>query len=239
MEDLKWRRLTWCCSGRRRLLRVGSAAAEHPVSHSKGAVVKRRKEVLQFTIALQEISPPIWRRVQVPASYSFWDLHVALQDAMGWKDCHLHMFHFPRQGSRREVEIGIPDPDEPRGSGSCLAGWEVPAERFFRRPGDEAKYEYDFGDSWHHTVLLEGILLAEPDASYPVCTGGERACPPEDVGGVSGYQEFLEAVLDPKHPEHSSMLQWAGGRFDAEAFDPRHVHFDNPKKRWRTAFRSR
>lgn len=201
--------------------------------------MKRRREVLQFKVTLEQISPPIWRRVQVPATYTFWDLHVALQDAMGWKDYHLHMFRVSRPGSRNQVQIGIPDPDDPLGQQSCLPGWDVPVQRFLQRPGDETQYEYDFGDDWQHSVLLEGILLAEPEVSYPRCTGGERACPPEDVGGVYGYQEFLEAVLDPAHEEHERMLQWVGGHFEPDAFEPARVHFDNPKKRWRVAFRQR
>jgi hypothetical protein len=81
------------------------------------------------------------------------------------------------------------------------------------------RYEYDFGDSWLHNLVVEGVLGPEPGQRYPVCVEGERACPPEDVGGVWGYEMFLEAIGDPGHPEHERFLEWIGGEFDAEEFD--------------------
>jgi Plasmid pRiA4b ORF-3-like protein len=80
-------------------------------------------------------------------------------------------------------------------------------------------YEYDFGDGWEHVVLLEKVLPPEQGVDYPRCTAGKRACPPEDVGGVWGYESFLETIRDPSHPEHDDMLEWAGGEFDPEQFD--------------------
>ena len=82
------------------------------------------------------------------------------------------------------------------------------------------EYEYDFGDGWQHEVLFEGRLEAEPGKQYPLCLEGARACPPEDVGGVWGYADFLEAIADPEHEEHDGLLEWAGGRFDPEEFNP-------------------
>ena len=81
------------------------------------------------------------------------------------------------------------------------------------------RYEYDFGDDWQHELEVVKIGPPEPDQWYPTCLAGERACPPEDVGGVFGYAEFLEAIADPKHEEHDSCLTWIGGEFDPEAFD--------------------
>lgn len=95
-------------------------------------------------------------------------------------------------------------------------------------------YEYDFGDSWLHEVVLEAHVPAPK--KLPICLGGERACPPEDVGGPHGYEEFLAAIKDPRHEEHESMLEWVGGGFDPEVFDAEKVSFDPPKKRWRMAF---
>jgi hypothetical protein len=199
--------------------------------------LKRVTEVLRFKVTLAEVKPVVWRRVEILASRTFWDLHVAVQDAMGWEDCHLHMFRVARRGSRRQVQIGLPDPDTSTRPTACLPGWEVPLQRFLAKPGQEAKYEYDFGDGWEHTILLEGILLADPDGAYPRCTAGERACPPEDVGGAHGYERFLEAITNPRHDEHRQMLTWAGGKFHPEAFDPTHVRFDDPKRRLRIALR--
>jgi pRiA4b ORF-3-like protein len=87
--------------------------------------------------------------------------------------------------------------------------------------GEKSKllYEYDFGDSWEHELLVEKILPRDEGKRYPVCLTGKRACPPEDCGGVWGYASFLEALHDPEHPEHEEMLEWIGGEFDPEAFD--------------------
>jgi len=183
--------------------------------------------VLQFRIEIQETSPSIWRRIQVPAGYSFWDLHVAIQDAMGWTDSHLHAFEIvdPKQG---RIEIGIPDPD---GEADVFAGWTRKLAKHFKKPGDGLVYEYDFGDSWRHTVLLEEISEAEPDTRYPRCIDGARKCPPEDCGGVWGFGEFLKAIADPSHDEHADLLTWVGGSYDPSDFDPSVVHFDDPDER--------
>jgi len=205
-------------------------------SASKGQPETQPRSVLQFRVALKEIAPEIWRRVQVPAAYTFWDLHVAIQDAMGWMDCHLHVFRFAKPRSRKATEIGIPDPDGLPGE-RCLPGWEVPLQKFFSTPGDSCDYEYDFGDGWEHSLVLEAIQLPEGDSAYPRCIAGERSCPPEDVGGPHGYQDFLEALLDPRHPEHREMVTWSGGDFDTERFDPRAIKFDDPRKRLRRMLR--
>jgi hypothetical protein len=199
--------------------------------------LKRVTEVLRFKVTLAEVKPAVWRRIEINASRTFWDLHIAVQDAMGWDDCHLHMFRVARPGSRKPVQIGLPDPDASTGPTACLPGWEVPLKRFFAKPGQEATYDYDFGDGWEHCILLEGILLADVAAAYPRCTAGERACPPEDVGGPYGYEQFLEAVMNPRHDEHRQMLAWVGGKFDPEAFDPARVRFDDPRRRLRVALR--
>ena len=85
-------------------------------------------------------------------------------------------------------------------------------------------YEYDFGDSWEHEIVLEKTLEPELKVKYPRCVEGARACPPEDVGGVSGYADFLEAIADPKHPDHREMKEWIGGKFDPEKFDLKAVN---------------
>ena len=189
-------------------------------------------EIYQFKISLQEIQPPIWRGIQVPSNYSFWDLHVAIQDAMGWLDDHLHVFRVRNPSSTEVVLIGGPDEYEP----NVLPRWEVAISGYFSMESNSAEYEYDFGDSWQHDVVLEKILPRSVDVEYPKCVAGERACPPEDCGGVWGYQEFLEAILNANHEEHQGMLEWVGGTFDSERFDPKQVRFDDPEERWETAF---
>jgi hypothetical protein len=188
--------------------------------------------VFRFRIELQDIAPPIWREIEVPGSYSFWDLHVAIQDAMGWQDYHLHAF-LPIESS--DWEIGIPFDDDFADSRETLPGWEVPVVKHFHRAGDRMVYNYDFGDGWTHDVVLEEITAS--DSKRPVaCTAGERACPPEDCGGPWGYQILLEALADPAHEQHEDMKRWIGDAFEAERFNPAKVKFDNPTVRWKRAF---
>lgn len=165
--------------------------------------------IYQLKFTLLEVDPPVWRRLLVPADTTLGDLNFMLQAAMGWTNSHLHQF-----------TVGGADYSDPRFElddaedefGVTLA--EVaPRERL------RFEFRYDFGDGWEHEVAVEKILPAESSRRYPMCVAGERACPPEDCGGPWGYAEFLEAIRDPKHEEHDSMLEWIGGAFDSEAFD--------------------
>lgn len=199
--------------------------------------------IFQFKITLAGISPSIWRRIQVPKQYSFWDLHVALQDSMGWLDYHLHLFRIRKHHEKRAVEIGIPG--EEMDDNITLPGWEIKIAEYFTEPGNEALYEYDFGDSWEHELLLEGILLKEKRVRYPRCIAGERACPPEDCGGVPGYHRLMKILGNPKHGEYQETVNWLKGHaksyhpYRPDEFEPEKVHFDNPKKRWKIAFSNR
>jgi hypothetical protein len=170
----------------------------------------------------------------VPERYSFWDLHVAIQDAMGWRDYHLHEFIVIDSTTSRAKRIGIPD-DEMPDERPCLAGWKVPISRYLTYGTAPIRYRYDFGDDWEHTVEFEELLPSD-EGVYPRCLGGAGACPPEDVGGTRGYAEFLRTIGDLRHPERASMLQWVGGAFDADAFEPEAVRFDDPAERWKTVF---
>jgi hypothetical protein len=190
--------------------------------------------ILQFLVVLSETDPLVWRRIQVPESYSFWDLHVAIQDAMGWQDYHLHEFTLVRDTGRVR-RIGIPDDEMPH-ERPTEAGWKVAVSKALGDRPLPMRYVYDFGDNWEHVVIHEGTWSADPALKYPRCIGGARACPPEDCGGPSGYTEFLAAVLDRRHPEHRAMVEWSGGRFDADAFNPAAVGFDDPQERWKRAF---
>ncbi len=193
------------------------------------------KCVYQFKVSLTEIDPQIWRCILVPETYSFWDLHVAIQDSMGWSDCHLHAFRFGTERSRVRTEIGIPD-NESFGTIKTLPGWEIPISEKFNKVGSSCLYEYDFGDGWIHEVLLEGVMLKEKGSRYPQCIDGKRACPPEDCGGVSGYYRFCQIISDPTDEEYEDMLAWIGDKYDPKYFDSEQVKFDNPKQRWDLAF---
>jgi hypothetical protein len=190
---------------------------------------------LEFKITLRDIKPAIWRRIQVPHTYTFWDFHVAIQDAMGWDDMHLHGFDVKEPISGHEIDVGIPG-EEWDAETKTLPGWLVPVALFFTVLNRKGVYTYDYGDDWRHNILLEKIAPIEKGASYPRCVAGKRACPPEDSGGPGGYATMLEAIQDPKHPEHETYLEWLGGPFDPKDFHPAQVVFDDPNVRWAMSF---
>jgi hypothetical protein len=196
--------------------------------------VARPSHVCQFLVVLANTNPLVWRRIQVPETYSFWDLHVAIQDAMGWQDYHLHEFEVIDSRTDRLKRIGIPDEDMPR-ERPCAAGWKVPIARYLTYGARPVRYRYDFGDDWEHALEFEE-LVPDDGGAYPRCVAGAGKCPPEDVGGTRGYAEFLSTIRDVNNPERDSMLQWAGGQFDPEAFRAADIRFEDPKERWRIAF---
>ena len=193
------------------------------------------KNVYQFKITLKEIAPPIWRCIQVSEDYTFWDLHVAIQDSMGWTDSHLHSFTLKNLKTGLRTELGIPNPDYDDDDGT-LEGWKEKISAWFSKENDSADYVYDFGDYWEHSLILEKILPKENGKTYPCCTTGARACPPEDCGSIPGYFNLLEIIKNPEHKEHKEMLTWLGGHYDPEQFDKDKIHFDNPGERLKALF---
>jgi hypothetical protein len=176
---------------------------------------KSNNLIYQLKITLRGSKPPIWRRLLVTDSITLYNLHRIIQAAMGWEDGHLHQFII------EDEYYGIPSPED----------WEPVVDERRRRlnqvvssENDKFIYEYDFGDSWEHEILVEKIQPSEAGIKYPLCIKGKRACPPEDIGGVWGYEEFLEAMSDPNHNEHDSYIEWWGGEFDPEEFDLEHVN---------------
>ncbi|MDX9760321.1 MAG: DUF1186 domain-containing protein [Bacteroidota bacterium] len=206
--------------------------------------MKTDELVLQFRIGLQEVEPEVWRRIQVPAWYSLWDLHVAIQDAMGWQDSHLHSFTLPDRFGE-DVLFGIPLEDAGELEGDTqrtVAGWLYATDRVFDAPGVRADYLYDFGDSWLHDVTFEGLVPADDDADYPRCIDGAQPCPPEDIGGAGGYANLLDILADPEHEEAADYADWLRGEvtryapFVPHHFDLADITFDDPDERWRVAF---
>lgn len=171
--------------------------------------------IYQLKIALPYIKPSIWRRLEVSADMTFAALHAVIQRAMGWENYHLWAFYVGK------VEVGPPQPAEFAflGEQRRLSAARTTLDALLRGQRVKFRYVYDMGDDWLHEIKVEKILSALPDVQYPRCTGGERACPPEDCGGFPGYFHLLEAMADPKHPEHDEMLEWVGEEWDSEAFD--------------------
>lgn len=197
--------------------------------------MKSPPAILQLRIELLDIEPLIWRRVQVPADYSFWDLHVAIQSAFGWNDSHLHEFQVPG-GRWPERRFGIPT-ESLAGEKSALPGWEHRIADFLSPQSPRLRYWYDFGDDWMHEVVLEERGHAAPGKRYPRCIDGARAGPPDDCGGAPGYAHLIQVLSDPQHPEFEEILDWMMGAkklrgpFDPEAFDEQAIKFASPGPR--------
>lgn len=191
--------------------------------------------VCELRITLQEIRPPIWRLIQIPGTLPLGSLHDALQIAMGWTNSHLHRFE--KDGKCWGVPEHLQDDDDI----DIIDENRTKIIDVLTTPGDSVLYVYDFGDNWRHTVVLEKILLISATTLRPICLAGERHCPPEDVGGTPGYEEFLQVVFEPTHEEYEHYVQWAegpspvnlsGGRFQPEEFDVRAVNGRLSRRRW-------
>jgi len=180
-----------------------------------GATRTPRNAIYQFKVTLWGSKPPIWRRIQVPGAYTPDDLHAVLQVAIGWHNAHLHQFIVgPTYYAPPEFEL-----DDPLGLGATEDSTRITPRRVASQEGATFVYQYDFGDDWEHTILVEKILRPDPAVRYPVCVAGRRAAPLEDCGGIWGYAEPLEILQNPDDPEREERLEWLGGEFGPAAFD--------------------
>jgi hypothetical protein len=180
---------------------------------------KRKKSgppapIYQIKVGLRGATPPIWRRLEVPADISLARLHTVIQIAFGWDDSHLHAFETPYGTFGRAADLGH------------RAETSVALEQVAPAVNDKLRYTYDFGDDWDHDIRVEKVLDYDGTAEYPRCTGGRRAAPPEDCGGIWGYAELVEVLSDATDEEHTDRLEWLGleaadefdpNRFDAQA----------------------
>jgi len=171
--------------------------------------------ILQLKVTLENIRPPIWRRVLAESNITLGDLHLIIQAIMPWQNYHLHTFlanetyYSPLMADDDFGGFDVPDTDEE----SVILSQVLPHEKSWIR------YTYDMGDGWDHKILLEKVLAPDPKVTYPTCIKGKRACPPEDCGGAWGYMELLEILSDPNHPEYAERMEWYEDGIDAEAFD--------------------
>ena len=175
----------------------------------------RSPNAIQLLAALNGIDPTIWRRLVVPWTWHLGQLHLTIQAAFGWCDCHLHEF---RIGG---VAYGDPDNNEWNDETSVRTFDETELRLldFAREPGRSFDYVYDYGDCWKHVLTVEELLGLDIAPRAATCIGGARARPPEDVGGTGGYEDFLAIMADPHDPEHRSTKRWCGGYFDPAWFD--------------------
>ena len=164
--------------------------------------------VYELKVTLEGSAPAIWRRIRVPGDVTLARLHRILQTTMGWGEMHHHQFVI------RGRCYGRPDRE-----GEVQDERRVRLAEVVRRAGSRFIYEYDFDDGWVHDVRVERILSAEEGTQAPACLAGERACPPEDVGGMYGYYDVLALLQNGRSAGHERAQEWIGERFDPDAFD--------------------
>lgn len=184
----------------------GAEAALALLDPADGSDQAASDPAYQLKVTLLGLRPPIWRRIVVPADTSLAALHRIIQAAMGWEDYHMHAFNTGRASyGRPDRELGHRD------------GKRVPISRVLGTAGDRIGYTYDFGDDWEHEILLEKAVAP---VSRPTCVAGRGHCPPEDCGGVWGYQDLIEALADPEHEQHDDMAEWMADAHGVTDFDP-------------------
>lgn len=202
------------------------------VTSSESTVARHDDEqVYCLRIELDRTKPLVWRKIEIATSATFWDLHVAIQDSFGWLDFHSHEFPIGRGVGR--IDIGIPHEFQEK---PIVSGWTVPISKYLSHLR-QLTYIYDFGDDWHHTIHLEEVRDAD-GGNYPRCLAGENATPPEDCGGVYGFEELKQVLTKPRSTRYREMRDWLSNRsdkvywpFDPNAFDLTTVQFTDAKLR--------
>jgi len=171
-------------------------------------------QIFQIHLSLPETEPLVWRRIHVSGLFTLEALHSVFQMVMGWQMTHLYEFKIGphRYSDPDEFDNSVKSPQI--SIAAALAGHT------------SFQYTYDFGDNWEHEVLVEGITASDKNFNYPICVGGENACPPEDCHGVPGYANLKKIISNANDPEFGDMLRWLGGHFNPASFDPNRINRD-------------
>ena len=160
-------------------------------------------------IELNEIKPKIWRRIKLDPNIYLDDFHRIVQTTMGWTNSHLHVFNDgDQQYAPAEFEVD-----------NAIDSREFRLFDILTEDNPALYYEYDFGDGWEHKIILDEVKILDKPYGKPVCIDGARQCPPEDVGGVHGYYELLEAMKEPSSFDYKDFVRWLGKPFDPDQFD--------------------
>jgi len=181
---------------------------------SKPATQKTSMAAYQLKVSLLYCAPPIWRRIQVPGSMTLAKLHDVIQFSMGWTDTHLHQFMVGNNFYAPQ------DEEDDRGEIKALDETKFKLCELEADMRQRFMYEYDFGDGWRHEIKIESIAASgEKPLKHPVLLAGEHACPPEDIGGPPGFEDFLAAINDPGNENYEDMRDWYGSDFDPDFFE--------------------
>jgi hypothetical protein len=172
-----------------------------------------RDRIITLRIDIVGAKPKIWRRVEVPSDFTLGDLHHVIQYAMGWENSHLHAFMVGRNTYSERLGDDEYEPIGEDGDSVTLESLGL------YRKGRTFAYEYDFGDSWTHEILVESAADRKPKTIYPRCTKAVGACPLEDSGGIYQYQRLLRILKTPTHREYEDVSEWLDPEFDPKRVD--------------------
>ena len=183
----------------------------------------------QIKISIKDIKPVIWRRLRIPGNITFQQLHQIIQASFGWLDYHLYKFEV------QKTVVTIRDdnyaPGELYGEGFTELDSENTKINELFDANDRCEYEYDFGDSWEHEIIIEKRLKDTKKNSFPECLGGARQRPPEDVGGRGGFEDFLNIIQNKKNTEREEMLSWAEKDTRGRIYDPDYFSVNEVNRR--------
>lgn len=177
------------------------------------------KKTYQIQISLRGSKPKIWRRILIPSDLLLSDFHMIIQITMGWTNSHLHQFI--KNSTFYTVRMKDDDLWDEMDNVDYK---KMKVSDLLKKEKEKIVYEYDFGDSWEHDIILEKILPIDNSLKYPICLTGKMNCPPEDCGGVWGYYDMLEVLKDPDHEEYESYIEWLDEEFDPEYFDKKEIN---------------
>lgn len=200
--------------------RIKKMVENKNIKKDKESKIDSEEVIFQFKIELKGLRPPVWRRFLVGSNVTFYQFHNIIQQVMGWENYHMYQFVLGRNSYILDNEddadgffgVDIQESDK------------VKLSDIFKSEKQKIVYEYDFGDGWEHRITLEKIVEREENVVYPVCIAGKRGCPPEDVGGLGGYEYFLEVIKNPEHEDYEEMIQYSGDDFDPEEFDLKFIN---------------
>lgn len=185
------------------------------MAKKKSVTKKQTPEVYEFTITLSGTTPSVWRKVLAHEIIQLDELHLLIQMTMGWKDSHLYSFLINGKTYSGDEEFAS-EIDAETAEGVLLCDVLGSTKVF--------QYTYDFGDNWVHYIEIKQVLEHDPRLNYPVCIGGANACPPEDCGGIHGFEELKETLSGPASEEQDELLAWVGGFYSPTTFDPNFVN---------------
>jgi len=176
------------------------------------------EKIFQIKVTLNDIEPAIWRQILIKSNTKLFDFHKIIQTAMGWTNSHLHQFVYNNK------LYCNPDYEDEWDDENQIDYSKLKINNLLKKENKMIVYEYDLGDGWEHTILLEKILPLEINKKLPICIAGARNCPPEDCGGSGGYEDLLNIIQNPKNDEYDTMMEWLGGDFDPEKFDIKEIN---------------